>query len=196
MPTRLDEQTTRLRELLETPEIPHPLVHVGTTSLEPRPVPARALVPAMLGWMAAVFALCYVGLPLLFAGLGWYGGVATGILFNLPSFLLATFVAVVTAAVYSPSIQTNLRAARDPVWSAAAGGLVTWAIIHNVSPILKHFDQFATLDLLSFVFMNVVEMTMIGMMLASFTRNKAVAFGLGAGFQLLMLGTVLGLFAV
>lgn len=202
MTTRLDEGRTHyegtagIRDLFEMPDLPHPLIQVGAPSAEPRAVPSRALVPAMLAWMSVVFGVCYVGLPMLSAALGWYEGVLGGILFNLPSFLLATFVAVIAAAAANPKVRTDVRANRDPVISAAAGGLLTWLVVHNLSPFLKHFDQFASMELFAFVFMNVIEMTMIGMMLASFTRSKVAAFGLGVGFQLLVLGTVLGLFAV
>lgn len=195
MSTRLDERT-RTRELFQNLDFPHPMIHLGAPSPVPRPIPARALAGAMISWMTLVFALCYVALPTASAALGAYDGVLDGIVFNLPAFVMASLTAVVGACVTGPTVRTDVRASRDPIWSAALGGLVTWGLVHNTSPFLRHFDTFGASELLAFLLMNIVEMTLIGMMLASFTRSRVGAFGLGALFQLVVLGTVLGLFAL
>ncbi len=53
-----------------------------------------------------------------------------------------------------------------------------------------------TAELATFVGLNIIEMSLIGMMLASFTRSITKAFALGMSFQLLVLGLILGLFAL
>lgn len=197
MSTRLDERSaTELRDLLERPPLPQELVRIGTTTPTPRPVPPGALGPAMLAWMAMVFGLCYLALPAAGAIFGLYDGLLAGVLFNLPAFVLATFVAVVVATAARPRVHTDVRQARDPVLSAATGGLLTWGLLHNTAPFLRHFPEFGGGELLAFVGVNVVEMTLIGMMLSSFTRHRTVAFGLGALFQLLVFGLLSALLAI
>lgn len=197
MSTVVDDRTTsELRDLLESPELPHPLVRTTSTESEPLPVLPNALGPAMLGWMALVFGLCYLALPTLSALFGWNDRVLEGALFNLPPFVLATFVAVAAATTWRPRIRTETHSARDPVFSAAAGGLLTWGVIHNTAPFLRHFSDFSSTELFAFVGVNVVEMTLIGMMLASFTRSRTVAMGLGSLFQLLVFGLLTALLAI
>lgn len=190
MTTRLDART-RTRDLFDEPDVPEPMIHLGAPSATPRPVPTSALMGAMAAWMAAVFGVCYVALPTLLSAVGWTWGVLDGVWFNLPSFVLASFVAIIGAAALRPTVRTDVTAPRDPVIAASAGGLLTWCVVHNMAPFLRHFDEFAALELVGFIFVNIVEMTLIGMMLASLTRSRAVAFGLGSAFQLLVLGLVL-----
>lgn len=197
MSTRLDERSaTELRDLLETPRLPQELVRSESTGPAPGPVRPDALGPAMLGWMALVFGICYLALPTVSAMFGLYDGLLAGVLFNLPAFVLATFVTVAAATAVRPRVHTDVRRARDPVLSAAAGGLLTWGLLHNTAPFLRHFSEFGSGELLAFVGVNVVEMTLIGMMLSSFTRSRVVSFALGGLFQLLVFGLLLALLAI
>jgi len=197
MSTRLDERTTtELRDLLEVPDLPLALTRAEPSGVQARPVPPNALGPAMLGWMALVFGVCYLALPTAAALVGLYDGVLEGVLFNLPPFVLGTFVTVAVATAWRPRVHTDVHTARDPVLSAAAGGLLTWGLLHNTAPFLRHFPDFAGGELFAFVGVNVVEMLLIGMMLASFTRSRLVSFALGGLFQLLVFGLLAALIAI
>ncbi len=174
----------------------HPLAHVQFPSATPVEVNPRQLGSAMLAWMAMVFGLCYVALPLAASTFGLYTGVWDSLMFNMPAFMLASFVAAIAAMVSRPRIKTDVAAARDPVLAAGLGGLLTWGIIHNTSAILVPFAHMGSLELATFVGMNVIEMGLIGMMLASFTRSTIKAFALGMWFQLLVLGMIVGLYVL
>jgi len=187
---------TAERPAREAPTFDHPLAHVQFPSSKPVAINPRQLGSAMMVWMSMVFALCYVALPMTAANLGLYSGVWDSLWFNMPGFMLATFVAAIGAMVLRPTIKTDVAAARDPVIAAGLGGLLTWGIIHNTSSILVPFADMGVLELTTFVGMNVVEMGLIGMMLASFTRSTLKAFALGMWFQLLVLGMIVGLYAL
>ena len=146
--------------------------------------------------MAGVFGLCYLALPLAATSLGLYSDFWSQLFFNLPAFVLATGIASVGAMVARPTIKTDVRAARDPVIAAGVGGLLTWAIVHNLSSLLVPFAAMDLIELATFIGLNVIEMGLIGMMLASFTRSTVKAFALGMWFQLLVLGLILGLCAL
>ena len=167
----------------------------GTTSLplvddtRPRQLPTGALSRAMLTWLVMVWALCWVALPLASVLLtGFSGSVLLSGIVNAPVFAVAALVAVVGAAVANPAVVLSTRSRRDPVLSAFAGGFVSWAAIHNVLPFLTPFENMATAELGILLGINLVEMSLLGMMLASFTRSRLVAFGLGAGLQWLTAG--------
>lgn len=202
MATRFDRVTTPVRDArsrtsdlldsfdLEVRELVRH-AHSGLpTGEQPRAVPTRALWVAMSAWLSMVFSTCYVGLPLALATLGIDTGVLSSSFFALPAFVMASFVAVIGAAVARPEIRLATAGPRDPVVSAALGGLVTLAIVHNTSPFLLPFASMSAVGLTAFLALNVLEMTLLGMMFASFTRSRLVAAALGSGFQLLVLGLV------
>ncbi|MCB9686923.1 MAG: hypothetical protein H6735_17925 [Alphaproteobacteria bacterium] len=163
----------------------------------PRHVPQRLPAGVMLGatatWLGSVFALCYVALPAAMA----ITGVNATVLMSAPraliSFGMGAFVVAVAAAIARPAIRLGFGGPRDPVVSATLGGLGVWAVIHNTSALLEPFWAMSPMELLTFVAANIVEMTLLGMMFASFTRSRAVAMALGGGFQLLTMGLFLTL---
>ena len=187
---------TRQRPAVEAPTFDHPLAHVQFPSAAPVHVNTRQLGSAMLAWMTLVFGLCYVALPMTAANAGLYSGAWDSLAFNMPAFMLASMVAAVGAMVMRPTIKTDVGAARDPVVAAGLGGLLTWGVIHNTSSILVPFAAMGSAELATFIGMNVIEMGMIGMMLASFTRSTVKAFALGMWFQLLVLGIIVALYAL
>lgn len=197
MATRFDRVTTSTRTLEADLEVGALVprrdllpVHV------PRAVPVRAMGGAMVTWLGLVFAGCYVVGPVLLAVTGINFGVIAGLAYSLPAFAMASLVAVVAALLARPQIRLDLRGPRDPVISATLGGLGVWALIHNTSSLLVPFTQMRPLELASLIGLNLVEMTLLGMMFASFTQRRSVALALGGGFQLLMLGLVLTLLAL
>jgi len=164
-----------------------PLPSVDAT--RPRQVPTQALVRAMATWLVMVWALCWVALPLasvLLTGLS--GGLLLSGILNAPVFAVTALIAMVATAVAQPSVVLSTRTPRDPVLSAFAGGLLSWAVIHNVLPFLLPFSQLSGLELAILVGINVIEMGLMAVMLANFTRSRTAAFGLGAGTQWLTAG--------
>jgi hypothetical protein len=178
------------------PTFDHPLANVQFPSSTPVDIRPRQLGTASVAWLAGVFGLCYIALPIAAASVGLFTDFWSHVFFNLPGFALATLVTAVGAMVARPKITTDVGATRDPVIAATSGGLLTWAIVHNLSPVLLPFAAMGTAELATFLALNLLEMSLIGMMLASFTRSVAKAFALGMWFQLLVLGLVLGLFAL
>jgi hypothetical protein len=182
------EALARRQDLLPIP--------VQLQSNVPRALPARAMGTAMATWLGLVFVTCYFGLPLLMAGAGLNAGVLAALPYALPAFALASFVAVVGAMVAQPKVRLDWRGRRDPVISATLGGLGVWALIHNTSALLVPFGEMTGLELVSFLGLNVLEMSLLGMMFSSFTRRHSVALALGGGFQLLLMGLVLTLMSL
>lgn len=206
MATRLDRVTTTSSRLDEELDLtPTALVHhrapQSTEALHlpthvPRRLPVRALGGAMASWLSLTFGLCYVAVPALLAIVGWNTGVIAGFWFSLPAFAMASLIATVGVLIAQPRMQLSLTQPRDPVLAATLGGLGVWAVVHNTSSMLMPFTSMSPLELLSFLGLNVLEMTLLGMMFASFTKRTSVALALGGGFQLLVLGLVLTLMAL
>ncbi|MBX2800906.1 MAG: hypothetical protein KTR31_24710 [Myxococcales bacterium] len=159
-------------------------------------VPERALGGAMAAWLGLTFGICYVVLPALMAILGWNTRVISGLWFHLPAFAMASFVAIVGTLVAAPRVRLSLRDARDPVVAATLGGFGVWAVVHNMSGLLMPFTALSAVELATLVGINVVEMGMLGMMFASFTKRASVALALGGSFQIAMLGLALTLMAL
>lgn len=199
---RISETDLEVEALLERTELAvselkaQKLIPVQVSKTVPRTLPLRALVGAMATWFSGVFLTCYIAIPLLFAILGINGGVLAAAPFALPAFAISAFIAIVTAAVAQPKVRLDTWGPRDPVFSAALGGLGVWAIVHNTSDLLRPFSSMGPIELPTFLALNVLEMTLLGMMFASFTRSRAVAMAMGAGFQMLMLGLVLTLMSI
>jgi hypothetical protein len=147
----------------------------------------------MTSWFFLVFGLCYVVAPVALSALGQLDGLLSHVVLNSGALLLTGFVTVVAAAVARPHVHLSPSAPRDPTLAATLGGLITWATLHNLSPLLEPFTAMGPGELLGFVAVNVLEMSLFGLMLASFTRSAAKAFALGALLQLLMVGMVSGL---
>jgi hypothetical protein len=187
----LGELDLEVRELVRLSR--EPRTDLLPPSTKARQLPTRPLAVAMTVWLSTVFAACYVGLPLLLAMTGLNQDILTSSIFSFPAFVMASFVAVVGASIARPEIRLDVAGRRDPVLSATIGGLGVWALVHNTSDLLVPFSAMTGPELISFVGLNVVEMVLLGMMFASFTRSKAVALVLGGGFQMLVLGLVLTL---
>jgi hypothetical protein len=213
MATRFDRVTTTTRprvadvdleveELLQRSELAvselrsQKLVPIQISKTVPRQMPLRALVGAMATWFSGVFLTCYIGVPLIFAILGINSGVLAAAPFALPAFAVAAFVTIMTATIAAPKVRLDTWGPRDPVLSATLGGLGVWAVVHNTSDLLRPFLTMGPLEFSSFFALNMLEMTLLGMMFASFTRSRAVAMAMGGGFQLLVLGLVLTLMSL
>ena len=188
--------TTAEKPKFIAPTFDHPLANVQFPSATPVDIRPRHLGSATAAWLLGVFALCYIALPMAAASVGLFTEFWSHVIFNLPGFALAALVTAVGVMVARPKITTDVRATRDPVIAATSGGLLTWAIVHNLSAVLLPFAAMGTAELATFIGLNIIEMSLIGMMLASFTRSITKAFALGMSFQLLVLGLILGLFAL
>jgi len=177
----------------ESPTFDEPLIRLedfGAVDAQGK-IRRPALMGAMAAWMSMVFMVCYLAIPMATSTLGLYGsGVLSGAWFNFPSFVMASVLAIFAAIAVRPTIRTDFLGPRDPVLSATVGGLLTWGIVHNLSPLLRPFSDFSAVELATFASLNVVEMSLIGMMLASLTKSRMVAFGLGSAFQVVQLGIV------
>jgi hypothetical protein len=155
----------------------------------------RRLLPAAAVWMMGVFGVSYVALPLFAEVTGLYRGLLYDLPADLVSFTAATLMLLFGVALVGPRVEVPLdgKPSFDPVIAATSGSLAVWGVLHNTLPMLRHFDDMATPELATFLAFNVIESALIGMMLASFTRSRWKALALGAGFQLLLLGTWLSL---
>jgi hypothetical protein len=166
-----------------------PLIAMYRGPVRPR---AGVMGVATLAWFALVFGLCYVGLP-AFAELT---GLHRGLLSTAPVAAVSFAATAGVTAVAAAAIRPTLDAARDPVLAATLGGLGTWAVVHNVTPYLRPFWDMTLVELGTFLSFNVLEMFLVGAMLASLTRSRLAAFGLGVGWQVVSLGLFLTLWAL
>ena len=168
--------------------------HVPVVS--PSQLPVRTLGGAMAAWLSLTFGLCYVALPSMLAIAGLNTGVISGFWYSLPAFALAGLAATIGVLVARPRVELDLTSPRDPVIAATLGGLGVWALVHNTSSMLVPFTAMSPVELATFLGMNVLEMSLLGMMFASFTKRTSVALAMGGGFQLLTLGMALTLMAI
>lgn len=168
------------------------LVTSYTSSAAPRQVPARALAGAVLTWLAVVYGLCYLALPLLAAALGLHTVFLGSLILNTLAFVPMALLTAGLASAIRPDVVTKIGAPRDPIVAATAGGLLVWFGAHELSPVLSSILTMPAGEMLSFVTMNVIETSMIGAMLASFARTPGRAFALGAAFQTLLVAFFLG----
>ena len=145
----LEELDLQVRALIRAAE--RPRTELVPPTSEPRELPTRSLAAAMMAWLGLVFGVCYVSLPLLFAALDLNVRVLGSVIYSVPAFSAAAFVAIVGATIARPKVRLDLRAARDPVVSAMLGGLGTWALVHNTSPLLVPFSEMGPVELVSFV---------------------------------------------
>ncbi len=176
-------------ELLGAPlELRSASVPVYVPPNQVRRLPGGVMLSATAAWLGLVFGLCYVALPALFSVLGWNAGLLGALPLSALSFGGASLVTVVGASVLRPGIRLGVRASRDPVLSATAGGLLTWGLVHNTADVLRPFWSMGGTELATFLGANVLEMFLLGALLASFTRSRLLAFGLGGAFQFLALG--------
>jgi hypothetical protein len=196
--SRLDEDVDLSSTALARPGSTHlpSTIPLNLSAHAPRQLPIRALGGAMASWLALTFGVCYVALPALLAIVGLNSGVIEALSFAFPAFGMASLVAIVGALVFQPRIRLDTLGPRDPVLAATVGGLGVWAVVHNTSSLLQPFLEMGPFELASFLALNVLEMSLLGMMFASFTRRTGVALALGGGFQLLVLGLVLTLMSV
>ncbi|MEQ1505941.1 MAG: hypothetical protein ABMB14_27140 [Myxococcota bacterium] len=190
--TDLEREVEALLDRSDLVQVP-PTERTDDTARE---LPVRALGGAMFTWLSLVFVTCYLVFPIVLAATGVTHGILAAAPFSLPAFALASFVSIVAAQIASPKIKLDVRASRDPVLSATLGGLGVWAVVHNSSALLEPFWAMGPTEFASFFALNVLEMTMLGMMFASFTQRRSVALALGGGFQLLVLGIVLTLMSI
>jgi hypothetical protein len=185
---------TRDRNAFSAPEtiLDHPLTTSGQASNQAREArPHRgALLGAMLSWFSIVFGLCYVALPFGAHALHLNTWMVDSFWFNLPAFIVTTSLTIFAALLAKPSLRLDFRGPRDPVLSATLGGLASWALLHNSTQLLLPFAQMSTTELGSFLLINAVEMSLLGMLLASLTRSHLKAFILGAGFQFVQIGVL------
>jgi hypothetical protein len=168
------------------------LVSSYTSSSAPRQVPAQALAGAVVTWLAIVYGLCYLALPLFASALGLHTVFIGNLVLNTLAFVPMALLTAGLVSAMRPEVVTKASAPRDPVLAATAGSLLVWFGAHELSPLLSSITSMPVGEMLSFVTMNVVEAGMIGMMLASFTRSPLKAFALGAAFQTLLSAFFLG----
>lgn len=160
--------------------------------------PRRAdLAQAVAGWMSLAFVVSYVVLPAITAALGATLNLvplaASGAAFVV---MLAGVVGLVSLLRPSIRLPQQRKADSAPEIAATAGSLAVWAGAHQLLFVLEPLTAMGAAALLPFVLMNLVESSLFGVMLASFTRSAPKAFALGALFQLLFLLLTLFFFAL
>lgn len=201
MATRLDRVTTRASRLDEELDLDPTALATTTEAAKPdsgqvptvsaRQLPIRSFGGAMAAWLALTFGVCHVALPALGVALGVDAGVLGTFWYTMPAFALSSLAAIVAVVAAGPRLQLNPTAPRDPVIAATLGGLGVAAVVQNTSGLLPPYTALGGWELAAGLGMNVLEMSLLGMMFASFTRRISVALALGGGFQLLVLGLAL-----
>lgn len=162
-----------------------PLLAVYRGPVRPKP---GVVAMATGAWFALVFALCYVALPAFAEITGLHRTLLSTTPVAALSFGATAFVTAIGAALVRPTLSA---ATRDPVFAATAGGLLTWALVHNLADALRPFWAMSFTELGTFLVFNVIEMFLIGSMLASLTRSRAAAFALGSAWQVVSMGLFL-----
>lgn len=159
-----------------------------------RVLPVRPLAAAMSGWLAVVFASCYVAAPLAVGVTGLTGEVPAYAFAAVPAFLFAAFATVIGVLAARPAILLERGPRADPILAAVIGSLAVWVVTQNtMSTVLPSFGALTGAQLAALAATNTLEAALLGVMFASFTRSARVAFALGAGFKLLVTGAALAI---
>ncbi len=143
------------------------------------------LALATVAWMAAVCALTNVALP----AAGSLVGAQWSLVAAIPAVVAWATSAVVVACallVLRPKVPADGQ--RDPLLAATAGGLAVWVLASNALPVYQPFAALGWGELGWLTALNLLEMGLLGAVWASLTPRPTVAFALGAGFQLLVVG--------
>ena len=187
MTTRLDQLQQRaiLRDRLEAEqralnEVEFEEVAPPTFSALAAPIPTATLTAATASWLALTFALCYAIIPTALTVTNLGGSAILGFWPQFPAFILAAIAATAGVAIAKPRIDLH-QPSRDPVLAATAGGLAMWFLLQNT--VLMPLALIGPWSALALVLANVVEMTLLGTMFASFTKRPLQAMMMGAGFQ-------------
>jgi hypothetical protein len=147
---------------------------------------------AMAGttWMTMAFLVCYGLVPGIRTGLSLSplsaGHVLTSAVLSLPAFLTAMGLLGLLMMQRRPVVNLE-QTKREPVVAAMVGGLLSWAILHNMLDGLTPFVHMGGAELISFVLANMFECSLFGVVLASLSTTRSGAFFLGASFQALFL---------
>ena len=152
--------------------------------------PSRAtLVKATAGWMAAVFAFRYVFLPAVITSAQVPFDLVP-LVFSTPAFAMTASLVVAAVALFRPRVRLPKTRKKDnsPEIAATAGSLAVWAAGHQLIWGLMPLTDMEPTRLIPFLALNVLESSLFGVMLASFTNSPTKAFGLGALFQLVFIG--------
>ena len=183
----LEERRRQKREVIEKAPVldAHALLQESPVKRGEIAVPREKLAAAATAWMLLVFGLCYVAIPAAFEAVH----LRDSQLFLIPQKIqsLGMVWALVMGFIAIGRPQVRLDGRIDPILSATGGGLLVWAILHNVIPILEPFISMPLDFLLAFVAANVVENVLFGAMLASFVTSRRAAFLLGGLFQLVLM---------
>lgn len=179
--------------------------HEGTGFVAPAPildaqgtrsVPAGALVGAITSWLGLTYLACYVvGPGLLYLGSGVGANYVGVSILSAPAFAATAIATAVVGALLQPRIDLRARRTAEPVLSAVLGSLAMWAMVHNTSQDLTPFWAMSSSFLPGFLLLNLVESSLVGVMLGTLTRSRTVAFGLGAAFQGMLMALVLTMLA-
>ncbi len=193
----LEAGRTRVRTIeREIPQLqfdePVVLNHHHPLTRAPRQVPGRALGGAVLTWLALVYGLCYLALPLLASAVGLHTIFLGNLILNTLAFAPMALLTALLVVAIRPEVVLHPAAPRDPIGAATAGSLLVWFLAHESFGALAPITAMPAGEAAAFVTMNVVESTMIGMMLASFVRTPARAFVLGSAFQIVLVSLFLG----
>ena len=146
--------------------------------------------------MGGTFAICYLLLPLARVGLGLSAQTAGSVAVVAGSAaltLIGLWMAATMGLIMRKPVVQLEDDHRDRALTATTGGLLVWAILHNVLPGLIPFGDMAGGEMLSFLGANIIESALFGVMLASVARTVRGAFTLGVLFQSVLL---LGSYAV
>ncbi len=148
------------------------------------------LAGAAAVWMGGSFALCYLLLPLARAGLGLSAQSVGGVVLMAACAALSLaglWVATTVGLVLRKPVVSLEADHRDRAVTATVGGLLVWAVAHNVLPGLVPFGAMEAGELLSFFAANVLESALFGVMLASVAKTVRGALRLGVLFQGILL---------
>ena len=158
------------------------------------PVPTPTLTGATASWLALTFALSYVAIPSATVTVGVVTPSALAYGGQYPAFICTAILTTAIVGLVRPRVRLD-AAGHDPFWAATAGGLAMWLLLQNV--VQMPMAWLSGWPLISLFATKLLELSMLSMMFASYTRRPGTAAALSAGFQLgTFLLTVVFLFLV
>lgn len=149
-------------------------------------VESRRLVGPIAGWMLGAGLLAHGALPYLAALLGVFPGIwltASATWAAGWTTIALALIAFVSSTRRSVVIPRDLSAGRDPVLSALAGSLAMWAVVVNVGLFFTPLWAMPASYALTLALLNVVESSLLAVVVASLFRTRRGAFVAAGALQ-------------
>ncbi len=179
----MDTRTRAAPSTLDTADLSPTGLMILRAATEPKRISQPRLRVATAVWMSLVFALCYVGLPLVGSKTGVLPELIEHLSGNTVAFVWLTFGTLAGLRWLRPDVVVPREGSfpTGPIVAATAASLAVWAVVQDL--VFEPFSAMGAVASAMLIAFNVIESSLFGVMLATFARTVPRALAFGAAFQ-------------